>query len=273
MNQFTVIIFSCLLSINLLAQTIPRTAYLSLTRGDGGQNIIGTELRELLGVIRTQEMLAARRIDGAEQYFSRANDFGFSKNPDETLAVWGKETVMEDMIWVIRNFKPDIIINRFDHRNPGTTHGHHTAASRLSLEAYDLAADASVYPKQLDKVEPHQAQYLFFNTSERFYKDEADFLKAKENFYTLDAGVYYPAKGQSNTEIAALSRSEHQCQGMGTTPTRGTKIEYLELLKGQPENKDNIFSGINTTWTRIEGGEKIGQLLQAVEAHTKASHN
>jgi len=310
MKQFYIIIISCILSINLCAQTAApksatdiyndiqklnflgsvlyvaahpddennsmlsylenkvhaRTAYLSLTRGDGGQNIIGTELRELLGVIRTQEMLAARRIDGAEQYFSRANDFGFSKNPNETLGIWGKEIILEDVVWVIRNFKPDIIINRFNHRNPGTTHGHHTAASLLSLEAYNMAADKTVFPKQLDMVETHQTQYLYFNTAEGFYKNKAEFQKDKESFYTIDAGEYYPTQGLSNTEIAAISRSEHQCQAMGTTPTRGTNIEYLELLKGEPENEDDIFSGINTTWSRIEGGEKIGTIMQQVKA-------
>jgi len=242
-----------------------QTAYLSLTRGDGGQNLIGPEIRELLGVIRTQEMMAARRIDGAEQYFSRANDFGFSKNPDETLSIWGKELVLEDVVWTIRNFKPDIIINRFDHRNPGTTHGHHTAASILSLEAFDLAAEETAYPQQLSLVKTHQTKYAYFNTSPRFYKDEAAFEAVRSTFYTVDAGIYYPGYGQSNTEIAALSRSEHQCQGMGTTPTRGSTIEYLELLKGKSSNQDNIFSGINTTWSRIEGGEAIGEILYAVE--------
>ncbi len=241
------------------------TAYLSLTRGDGGQNIIGPEIRELLGVIRTQEMLAARRIDGAGQFFSRANDFGFSKNPDETLNIWNKALIMEDVVWTIRNFKPDIIINRFNHRNPGTTHGHHTAASILSLEAFDLAAQKTAFPKQLNEVEVHQTQYLFFNTSKRFYKNEADFETEKANFYTVDVGIYYSTYGQSNTEIAAASRSEHQCQGMGTTPTRGSSVEYLELIKGKPTDQDDIFSGINTTWSRIKGGAAIGEILYAVE--------
>lgn len=242
-----------------------QTAYLSLTRGDGGQNLIGPEIRELLGVIRTQEMLAARRIDGAEQFFSRANDFGFSKNPDETLTIWDKKLILEDVVWTIRNFKPDIIINRFNHRNPGTTHGHHTAASILSIEAFDLAAQETSFPEQLEEVKPHQTQYLYFNTSRNFYKNDVDFEADLPNFYTADVGVYYPSYGQSNTEIAATSRSEHQCQGMGTTPTRGTSIEYLELLKGEPTNRENIFSGINTTWSRIEGGAAVGEILYAVE--------
>ncbi|NNK86822.1 MAG: PIG-L family deacetylase, partial [Flavobacteriaceae bacterium] len=122
-------------------QVKARTAYLSLTRGDGGQNLIGPELRELLGVIRTQELLAARRVDGGEQRFTRANDFGYSKHPDETLKIWNKDEVLSDVVWAIRTFKPDVIINRFDHRTPGRTHGHHTSSAVLSLEAFDLADD------------------------------------------------------------------------------------------------------------------------------------
>src|SRR5690606_2180301 len=126
-----------------------RTAYLSLTRGDGGQNLVGPELRELLGVIRTQELLAARRIDGGEQFFTRANDFGYSKHPDETLEIWNKEDVLGDVVWAIRKFQPDVIINRFDHRSPGSTHGHHTSSAMLSYEAFDLANDKTAYPEQL----------------------------------------------------------------------------------------------------------------------------
>ena len=126
-----------------------RTAYLSLTRGDGGQNLIGPELKELLGVLRTQELLAARRIDGGEQYFTRAVDFGYSKHPDETLELWNKEAVLGDVVWTIRKLRPDVIINRFDHRSPGSTHGHHTSSAMLSFEAFDLANDPDVYPEQL----------------------------------------------------------------------------------------------------------------------------
>ena len=126
-----------------------RTAYLSLTRGDGGQNLIGSEIRESLGIIRTQELLAARAIDGGEQFFTRANDFGFSKHPDETLAIWNKDTILHDMVWTIRKFRPDVIINRFDHRTPGSTHGHHTSSAMLSTEAFDLAGDKNSFPSQL----------------------------------------------------------------------------------------------------------------------------
>ncbi|MGY0408094.1 MAG: PIG-L family deacetylase, partial [Polaribacter sp.] len=154
--------------ISYFANTIKaRTGYLSLTRGDGGQNLIGPEIRELLGVIRTQELLAARKIDGGEQFFTRANDFGYSKYPDETLKIWDKEKVLSDVVWVIRIFKPDIIINRFDHRTPGTTHGHHTSSAILSMEAFDKVGDKTQFPKQLKYTSVWQPKRLFFNTSSR----------------------------------------------------------------------------------------------------------
>jgi len=130
-------------------QTKARTTYLSITRGDGGQNLIGPELKESLGVLRTQELLAARRQDGGHQWFSRANDFGYSKHPDETLQIWDKKEVLGDVVRAIRRFQPDVIINRFNHRTPGTTHGHHTASAMLSLEAFDLAGDQKAYADQL----------------------------------------------------------------------------------------------------------------------------
>ena len=155
-----------------------RTAYLSLTRGDGGQNLIGPELRELLGVIRTQELIEARKIDGGEQFFSRANDFGFSKNPTETLQIWDKNQVLSDVVWAIRKFQPDIIINRFDHRSPGTTHGHHTASAMLSMEAFDLASDANQFQNQLQYVSTWQPKRVFFNTSWWFYGSQEKFKAA-----------------------------------------------------------------------------------------------
>jgi LmbE family N-acetylglucosaminyl deacetylase len=152
-----------------------RTGYLSLTRGDGGQNLIGPELREQLGVIRTQELIEARKIDGGEQFFSRANDFGFSKNPDETLQIWDKNQVLSDIIWTIRKFQPDIIINRFDHRSPGTTHGHHTSSALLSFEAFEKVNDINVFPNQLQYVSTWQPKRLFFNTSWWFYGSKEKF--------------------------------------------------------------------------------------------------
>jgi LmbE family N-acetylglucosaminyl deacetylase len=243
------------------------TAYLSLTRGDGGQNLIGTELRELLGLIRTQELIEARKIDGGKQFFSRANDFGYSKNPTETLEIWDKEEVLSDIVWTIRKFQPDVIINRFDHRSPGTTHGHHTASAMLSLEAFDLANNKSIYPEQLKLVSTWQPKRVFFNTSWWFYGSREKFEKAdKSNQSQINVGNYYQYLGKSNQEIAALSRSQHQSQGFGATGTRGDENEYLEFLKGEKLNdKNNIFEGIDTSWNRVQGGKAIGDILYAVE--------
>ena len=238
-----------------------RTAYLSLTRGDGGQNLIGPELRELLGVIRTEELLAARKVDGGEQFFTRANDFGYSKNPDETLEIWDKDAVLNDVVALIRKFKPDVIINRFNHRTPGTTHGHHTSSALLSVEAFDLASNKN-YKTTLKNDATWQPKRLFFNTSWWFYGSEENFNKAdKTNMLSLDVGSFYKNKGLSNGEIAALSRSQHQSQGFGTTGSRGSETEYLEFLKGDyPVNK-TIFDGIDITWNRVEGGNEIGEIL------------
>ena len=248
-------------------ETKAKTAYLSLTRGDGGQNLIGPELRELLGVLRTQELLAARRIDGGEQFFTRANDFGYSKHPKETLKIWNKEAVLSDVIWVIRNFKPDVIINRFDHRSPGSTHGHHTSSAMLSYEAFDLANNPNIYPEQLKKTDIWQPKRLFFNTSWWFYGSEDKFQKAdKSKMIDLEVGVYYPLKGLSNNEIASLASSQHLCQGFGRLATRGSEKEYIELLKGDlPKNRSDIFDGINTTWSRVEGGAAVGKILYEIE--------
>ena len=246
-----------------------RTAYLSLTRGDGGQNLIGPEIRELLGVIRTQELLAARRTDGGEQRFTRANDFGYSKHPDETLAIWNKNEVLSDVVLAIRQFKPDIIINRFDHRSPGTTHGHHTSSAMLSVEAFDLANDKNAYPDQVKQYGTWQPQREFFNTSWWFYGSQEKFDEAdKTNLLNFDIGVYYPSLGLSNNEIASLASSQHLCQGFGRLSQRGSQTEYIELIKGDlPKDKSNIFDGINTTWTRVVGGEKIEAILKTVETN------
>lgn len=243
-----------------------RTAYLSLTRGDGGQNLIGPELREHLGVLRTQELLAARRIDGGEQIFSRANDFGFSKEPNETFSIWDKNQVLSDVVLAIRKYRPDVIINRFDHRSPGTTHGHHTASAILSMEAFDLASQKNAFPEQLKELKTWQPRNIFFNTSWWFYGSEEKFEAAdKSNMIAINAGVYFGIKGKSNGEIAALSRSQHRCQGFGTMGTRGDEIEYLEFLKGEKPQSNNLFEGINTTWSRIKGGEAIGKILYEIE--------
>ena len=244
-----------------------RTAYLSITRGDGGQNLIGPELQELLGVLRTQELLAARRVDGGEQFFTRANDFGYSKHPDETLRLWEEDKVLSDVVWVIRNLKPDIIVNRFDHRTAGTTHGQHTSSAILSVDAFDKAGDSSIFSEQLALTSTWQPSRLFFNTSWWFYGSRENFEKAdKSNMLKLDTGVYYPMKGLSNNEIAAMASSQHRCQGFGRLNSRGTQDEYIELIKGElPSDRDNLFDGIDTSWSRVEGGKAIGDILYKVE--------
>ena len=244
-----------------------RTAYLSLTRGDGGQNLIGPEIRELLGVIRTQELLAARNIDGGEQFFTRANDFGYSKHPDETLEIWNEKEVLSDVVWAIRTFKPDVVINRFNHRTPGTTHGHHTSSAMLSVAAFDLANDSSQFVSQLKYTSLWQPKRLFFNTSSWFYKSQQDFEKAtKGKLMAFDVGVYYPLKGLSNNELASMASSQHLCQGFGRLTTRGSQNEYVAFLKGdKPKDEKDIFSGINTTWNRLKDGGEIGAILYEIE--------
>jgi LmbE family N-acetylglucosaminyl deacetylase len=240
------------------------TAYLSMTRGDGGQNLIGPEIRELLGVIRTQELLAARSVDGGQQFFTRANDFGYSKHPDETFNIWNKEVVKQDVVHAIRKFKPDVIIARFS-EEPGRTHGHHTASAMLASEAFDLAANPKIFPEQVKELGTWQANRLLFNTSWWFYGSRDKFAEAdKKNLFSVDVGVYYPIKGKSNTEIAAESRSMHKCQGFGTSGSRGTQLEYLEFLKGEKPDND-IFDGINTSWTRVKNGGEIGELVAKID--------
>ncbi|MEJ6662856.1 MAG: PIG-L family deacetylase [Flavobacteriaceae bacterium] len=244
-----------------------RTAYLSLTRGDGGQNLIGPELKASLGMIRTHELLGARQKDGGEQFFTRAVDFGYSKHPDEALNIWGQEEMLHDVVQVLRTFKPDIIINRFNHRTPGTTHGHHTASALLSIMAYNAANDPTQFQDSAKQQGTWQAKRLFFNTSWWFYGSRENFEAAdKTNIIEIETGVYYPWAGLSNGEIAALSRSMHKSQGFGSTGTRGEETEYLELVAGVlSAGPSAIFEGINTSWSRIEGGLAIGAILEPIE--------
>src|SRR5690625_3009504 len=208
-------------------------AYLSLNRGDGGQNLIGTEINELLGVIRTEELLSARKIDGGKQFFTRAIDFGYSKNPKETFKFWDKETVLGDVVWIFRKFRPDVVINRFNHRTEGDTHGHHTASAILSVEAYDLAGDKNAFPEQLDYYQPWQPDRMYFNDSWFFYGSKEKYLEADhEGFLEINAGRFLPILGKSNTEIAALSRSEHKSQGFGMATKRGEDLHFIEPIKG-----------------------------------------
>lgn len=240
--------------------------YLSLTRGDGGQNLIGPEMRELLGVLRTEELLAARSVDGGKQRFTRANDFGFSKNPDETMRIWNKDEVLSDVVWAIRQTQPDVIFNRFYHDKKYDTHGHHTASGMLSVEAFDLAARTDVYPEQLKYTTPWQPRRQFFNTSWWFFGGREAFEKMdKSHLFSLDLGVYFPLKGKSNNEVAAEARSMHRCQGFGAMSSRGESMEWFDFIKGERPAGGDLFEGINTTWSRVPGGEPIGKILAGVE--------
>ncbi|MDO8970510.1 MAG: PIG-L family deacetylase, partial [Saprospiraceae bacterium] len=247
--------------------------YLSLTRGDGGQNLIGTEIGPLLGVLRTQELLMARSVDGGKQMFTRANDFGFSKNPEETLAFWDKDAVLSDVVWAYREVKPDVVINRFYHDKKYDTHGHHTASAMLSVEAFDLAAKADAYPEQLKLTQPWQARRQFFNTSWFFYGGQEAFAKIdKSTLWPIDIGVYLPLKGKSNNEVAAESRSMHRCQGFGSLTSREESLDYLDFVKGDRPATQDIFEGINTTWTRVDGGAPIGKLLSNIDREYRSDN-
>ncbi|WP_046244731.1 PIG-L family deacetylase [Hymenobacter terrenus] len=234
------------------------TGYLSCTRGDGGQNLIGPELREGLGVIRTQELLAARRLDGGRQFFTRANDFGFSKTSDETFNIWDKEQVLADMVWVIRQRRPDVLITRFP-PDPRAGHGHHQASAILAAEAFDAAGDPKRFPEQLKYVQPWQPKRLFWNTGSFFVKPGENM----DGYLKLDAGGYNPLLGQSYGEIAARSRSNHRSQGFGSAAQRGEALEYFQQVKGEKATKDP-FEGVDMTWNRVPGGAAVGKLIEEV---------
>ncbi|RFZ81476.1 LmbE family protein [Mucilaginibacter terrenus] len=234
-----------------------RTGYLSLTRGDGGQNLIGTEQGELLGLIRTQELLAARRVDGAEQFFSRANDFGFSKNPEETLKFWDKEKVLGDMVWVIRKFRPDVMICRFPTTGEGG-HGNHTASAILAQEAFSAAADPKRYPEQLKYVQVWQAKRLLWNTF-----NFGNTNTTSEDQFKLNVGIYNPVLGESYGELAAESRSNHKTQGFGSARQRGDAFEYFKTILGDAPKAD-LMDGVQTTWSRIPAGASIGAEVAAI---------
>lgn len=235
-----------------------RTAYLSVTRGDGGQNLIGEEKGPLLGLIRTEELLAARRIDGAEQLFTRAIDFGYSKSPEETLAIWGREAVLGDVVWAIRKFQPDVILTRFPVTGEGG-HGQHTASAILAEEAFAAAADPSKFPEQLRYVSPWKPARIFFNKFSFRPIDPNDPSVAKS--LRVDLGTYNPLLGRAYTEIAAESRSQHKSQGFGSAERRGSIINYFDQRGGDPAEKD-LFEGVDTSWSRYPGGEKVGSILQ-----------
>jgi len=242
-----------------------RTGYLSLTRGDGGQNLIGTEQAEELGLIRTNELLAARRVDGGEQFFSRAVDFGFSKTWDETFRIWGRDDILADAVWVIRKFRPDVIITRFppDER---AGHGHHQASALLAIEAFKAAADPNRFPEQLTEVEIWQPKRLLWNTGGFFQGSTAGSTQ-----FLVNIGDYNPYLGLSYGEIAADSRSNHKSQGFGSARQRGDVVERFELLQGDLP-REHLFDGVETSWKRVAGGEHMAQLIDAIDRDFDMTH-
>ncbi|HSR07342.1 MAG TPA: PIG-L family deacetylase, partial [Bryobacteraceae bacterium] len=247
-----------------------RTAYLSLTRGEGGQNLIGSEKGDELGIVRTEELLAARRIDGAEQYFTRAIDFGFTKTVDETLgSKWPREKVLGDVVWAIRRFRPDVIILRFT-GTPRDGHGQHQASAILGKEAFTAAADPARFPEQLKYVKTWQAQRLMTNLAAFNAEQQKEAEKLPEKL-ELDLGAYSPELGYSYNEIAGMSRSEHRSQGMGTAERKGAVINYFVTDRGDKATKD-IFESINIGWSRLEGGAQVDALLKQAEAAFVPAH-
>lgn len=256
-------------------EKLARTAYLSLTRGSGGQNLIGTEKGPAMGVLRTQELIEARKIDGGEQFFTSAYDFGYSKTADETLEIWNKEEVLEDVVWTIRKFRPDVIITRFP-PDKRAGHGHHTASAMLAEEAFVLSADASAYPDHMGYLRaynhgmkpvpkeviksPWQAKRLLWNTSVWWDRQLPEKAAKEDDYIKIDIGEYNKLLGLSYSEIASDSRSQHQSQGFGSARARGSQIEYIKHTLGEQAEKD-LFEGINTTWERVEGSEQIQKLV------------
>ena len=238
----------------LAKEKLYKTAYLSITRGDGGQNLIGNEQSEELGLIRTQELLAARRNDGAMQFFTRANDFGFYKTSDETFKIWNRDSILADVVYIIRKFKPDVIITRFppDER---AGHGHHAASSVLAQEAFAAAADAKKFPEQLKEVSVWQAKRILWNNYNFGENDNTS-----PNQFKIDVGLYNPILGKGYGEIAAESRSMHKSQGFGSAKQRGSSLEYFSDWKGGLPQID-LMEGVNTGWDKLDGKTTLTRLI------------
>ncbi|HTY38051.1 MAG TPA: PIG-L family deacetylase [Bacteroidota bacterium] len=235
-----------------------RTAYLSMTRGEGGQNLIGSEQGDLLGIIRTQELLASRKIDGAEQYFTRAIDFGYSKSLDETMKFWGKEQTLSDVVWMIRWYRPDIVVTRFTPTLGG--HGNHLASAELAREAFAAAGDPKKFPEQLKYVQPWTPKRLLWNV---FRFQQSDRPAIPDHSVSIDLGVYSPILGESFTEMAGRSRSMNRSQGTGGGQNRGEFVNYFQHIAGDTATHD-LFDGVNTAWSRVPGGASIGTMLEDI---------
>ena len=250
----------------LSKEKMVRAGYIAMTRGDGGQNLVGPEQGEYVGLLRTHELLGARSVDGGEQYFTRANDFGFSKTTDEALAFWGKEQVLSDLVWRIRNFQPDVMVNRFP-PDARAGHGHHSASAVLSEEAFKAAADPNRFPEQLAYVKPWQVKRLVWNSfSPNFQNGQPEGSSIK-----IPLGDYNPLLGKSYTEISAEARSMHKSQGFGSAKTKNQRSDYA-LHKAGEEAKNDLFDGIDLSWKRINGGDKIEKMVNDIYNQFKAQN-
>ncbi|RZJ85992.1 MAG: PIG-L family deacetylase, partial [Chryseobacterium sp.] len=232
------------------------TGYLSLTRGDGGQNLLGTEQGAALGLIRTHELLEARKLDGAQQFFTRAIDFGFSKNTTDTFKQWDENSITADVVWVIRKFRPDVIICRFP-PTAAAGHGQHAASAVLAEKAFKLAGDKTAFPEQLKYVNVWQPQRLLWNTF-RF----GSVNTTAENQLKVTVGQYDAQLGMGYGELAGLSRSLHKSQGAGTQSVAGIRTEYFSHVLGEPA-KATLFDGVNQTFT-TKGNADIDQSLDKI---------
>ncbi|MFM9954414.1 MAG: PIG-L family deacetylase, partial [Opitutaceae bacterium] len=247
-----------------------RTGYLSLTRGDGGQNESGPEFGEKLGLARTWELLAARQLDGGHQFFTRALDFGYSKDVNETLRIWDRQQVLADVVRVIRQFRPDVVITRFS-PTPSSTHGHHTASSVLALEAFKLAGDPTAFPEQLAPstggLTPWQPKRILHNNTP--YNSQ---LNANSPLYAkalkLEVAGTDPGSGEAFGAIANRSRAMHITQGFGSLATaqvRSSRLETFEWLAGDRAATD-LLDGVDVSWSRYHGGAAVGTLIDTTIA-------
>jgi len=251
------------------------TAYLSLTRGDGGQNIIGNELGDALGAIRTEELLAARRLDGGRQYFTRAYDYGFSKSADEAFTQWPRDSILRDVITIVRDFRPQIIVSVFS-GTPRDGHGQHQAAGILAKEAYELSGDTVRFPRAI-------SAGLGPWTASKMYR--GFFARNDGGTIGFNVGEFNPVLGRSYSEIAADSRSQHKSQAMGSLQRKGVRMDYLTreatrvAAPDDPKLERSIFEGIDTTWNRFRaritwpGGVAALDSLIATVAEAQAKMN
>ena len=245
-----------------------RAGYLSLTRGDGGQNELGRDFDEKLGVARTQELLAARRLDNGRQFFTRAIDFGYSKTPEETLHFWDRDQILSDVVRVIRQFRPDVIVTRFPVPPGSGGHGQHTASAILALEAFKLAGDPAAYPEQLAQgLTTWQPKRILWNA---WSGRGASGLTGP--IFQEDIAGTDPVTGESFNAIAARSRAMHKTQGLGGFTARnatGPNLQSFMLLAGEPATAD-LLDGVELTWARVPGGAEITPLAAAALAQFKA---